>query len=101
RRHRQKSDHTLDYRGFKQFPFSPEPGGVYCQTTASAGYAGGAETTAGVLVADMGASMRVLITGAAGFLGEGLVQAFDGHDLRLLDVVEAPGPGEKLVGSVT
>src|SRR5690606_38065623 len=43
---------------------------------------------------------RVLITGAAGFLGEGLVQAFDGHDLRLLDVVEAPGPGEKLVGSV-
>ena len=46
--------------------------------------------------------MRVLITGAAGFLGHGVVTAFaDHHDLKLFDVVPAEGPGEIIVGSVT
>ncbi len=48
--------------------------------------------------------MRVLITGAAGYLGAGLIQAFAGrHELRLLDVVETPCDAEgceSLVGSV-
>jgi len=47
--------------------------------------------------------MKVLITGAAGYLGHGIVEAFNGHhDLRLLDVVPIEGtPHEMIVGSVT
>ncbi len=45
--------------------------------------------------------MRVMITGAAGFLGAGLVESFAGNELRLFDVVEAKGDGEKVVGSVS
>jgi nucleoside-diphosphate-sugar epimerase len=46
--------------------------------------------------------MKVLVTGAAGFLGKGLVVPFEGKvDLRLMDVVDFPTPHEKVVGSVT
>ena len=47
--------------------------------------------------------MRVLITGAAGFLGQGLVKVFGdaGHALRLMDVRPFDVPGhEMIVGSV-
>ncbi len=47
--------------------------------------------------------MHVLITGAAGYLGHGLVHAFAGHHtLRLLDVTAYDGPvdHEMIVGSV-
>ena len=47
--------------------------------------------------------MRVLITGAAGYLGHGIVDAFAGHHtLRLLDVTAYDGPveHEMIVGSV-
>ncbi len=47
--------------------------------------------------------MKVLITGAAGYLGWGLVDAFDGHhDLRLFDIDPYDGPAEHemVVGSV-
>ena len=45
--------------------------------------------------------MKVLITGAGGCLGRGLVVPFEGrHDLRLMDVADWDTPHEKLVGSV-
>jgi nucleoside-diphosphate-sugar epimerase len=44
--------------------------------------------------------MRVLMTGSAGFLGQGMIPAFADCQLRLFDVVETPGAGEKVVGSV-
>ncbi len=45
--------------------------------------------------------MKTLITGAGGFLGRGMVEAFDGrHDLRLMDVVDFDTPHEKLVADV-
>jgi uronate dehydrogenase len=45
--------------------------------------------------------MKVLVTGAAGYLGQGLVVPFSGAcDLRLMDVVDFPTPHEKVVGSV-
>ena len=45
--------------------------------------------------------MNILITGAGGFLGSGLVLPFQEHvDLRLLDVVDFDTPHEKMVGSV-
>ncbi|MEX0886418.1 MAG: NAD(P)-dependent oxidoreductase [Phycisphaeraceae bacterium] len=47
--------------------------------------------------------MNVLITGAAGYLGHGLVQAFAGHHaMRLLDIVAYDGPvdHEMVIGSV-
>lgn len=46
--------------------------------------------------------MKILITGAAGYLGRGLILPFEGkHDLRLMDVVEFDSPHEVFVGSVT
>lgn len=45
--------------------------------------------------------MKVLITGAGGFLGRGLIQPFVGrHDLRLMDVVDWQTPHEKVLGDV-
>ncbi len=45
--------------------------------------------------------MKTLITGAAGYLGRGLILPFEGkHDLRLMDVVEFESPHEVFVGSV-
>lgn len=46
--------------------------------------------------------MKVLITGAGGFLGHGIVTAFEGHhELRLIDVAPFERPGhEVIVGSV-
>ncbi|HUT61323.1 MAG TPA: NAD(P)-dependent oxidoreductase [Phycisphaerae bacterium] len=45
--------------------------------------------------------MKVLVTGAGGFLGQGLVAAFEGrHELRLMDVRDWTTPHEKLIGSV-
>ena len=45
--------------------------------------------------------MEVLVTGAAGFLGRGLIVPFEGkHDLRLMDVMPFESPHETLVGSV-
>jgi uronate dehydrogenase len=45
--------------------------------------------------------MKVLVTGAGGFLGRGLVVPFEGKcDLRLMDVVDWQTPHEKLIGSV-
>lgn len=45
--------------------------------------------------------MKVLVTGAGGFLGRGLVVPFDGrHDLRLMDIIDWETPHEKLVGDV-
>lgn len=46
--------------------------------------------------------MKILITGAGGFLGKGLVVPFEaaGMDLRLMDVVDFDTSHEKLVGSV-
>jgi nucleoside-diphosphate-sugar epimerase len=46
--------------------------------------------------------MRVLVTGAGGFLGGGLIAPFEGrHDLRLMDVCDWQAPHEKFIGSVT
>ena len=45
--------------------------------------------------------MKTLITGAAGYLGRGLIVPFEGtRDLRLMDVVAFESPHEVLVGSV-
>ena len=45
--------------------------------------------------------MKVLVTGAGGFLGRGLVAPFVGrHDLRLMDVVDWQTPHEKVIGDV-
>lgn len=44
--------------------------------------------------------MRVLMTGSAGFLGLGMLPAFADCQMRLFDVVQTPGAGEKVVGSV-
>lgn len=46
--------------------------------------------------------MKVLVTGAGGFLGRGLIHPFVGrHELRLMDVAPLEAPGhEVLVGSV-
>jgi nucleoside-diphosphate-sugar epimerase len=45
--------------------------------------------------------MKVLITGAGGFLGHGLIESFAGrHELRLMDVHDWESPHEKLIGSV-
>lgn len=45
--------------------------------------------------------MKVLVTGAGGFLGRGLVVPFEGQcDLRLMDVVDWDTPHEKVLGSV-
>lgn len=45
--------------------------------------------------------MRVLVTGAGGYLGRGLVVPFAGTcDLRLMDVVDFDTPHEKVLGSV-
>ena len=45
--------------------------------------------------------MRVLVTGAGGFLGRGLIVPFEGQaDLRLMDVVDWQTPHEKIVASV-
>lgn len=46
--------------------------------------------------------MKVLITGAAGYLGHGLVAAAENHhDLRLMDVVQiADSPHEQVVGTI-
>lgn len=46
--------------------------------------------------------MKVLVTGAGGFLGRGLIVPFEGkHELRLMDVVDWDTPHEKIIGSVT
>ncbi|MBN2581499.1 MAG: NAD(P)-dependent oxidoreductase, partial [Planctomycetes bacterium] len=45
--------------------------------------------------------MKVLVTGAGGFLGRGLIVPFESkHTLRLMDVVDWPTPHEKIVGDV-
>ena len=45
--------------------------------------------------------MKVLVTGAGGFLGQGLIVPFVGrHDLRLIDVADWKTPHEKLIGDV-
>ena len=45
--------------------------------------------------------MKVLITGAAGYLGQGLVVPFAGKcEVRLMDVVDFQTPHEQVVGSV-
>jgi len=46
--------------------------------------------------------MKVLVTGAAGFLGQGLIVPFEehGYELRLLDVREFESPHEVVIGSV-
>jgi nucleoside-diphosphate-sugar epimerase len=45
--------------------------------------------------------MKVLVTGAGGYLGQGLVIPFEGRcDLRLMDVVDFGTRHEKVVGSV-
>jgi UDP-glucose 4-epimerase len=45
--------------------------------------------------------MRVLVTGAGGFLGRGLIVPFVGkHELRLMDVADWQTPHEKVVGDV-
>lgn len=47
------------------------------------------------------ARMKVLVTGAAGYLGRGMIEPFEGeHDLRLMDVVDFDSPHEKVIGSV-
>ena len=44
---------------------------------------------------------KVLVTGAGGFLGQGLIVPFEGkYDLRLMDVADWKTPHEKLVGDV-
>lgn len=45
--------------------------------------------------------MKVLVTGAGGFLGRGLIVPFEGrHELRLMDVADWDTRHEKLIGSV-
>lgn len=45
--------------------------------------------------------MKILITGAAGYLGQGLIVPFQGkYDLRLMDVVDFQTPHEQVIGSV-
>jgi len=45
--------------------------------------------------------LKILVTGAAGYLGRGLVKPFLGkHELRLMDVVDWEAPAEKMIGSV-
>lgn len=45
--------------------------------------------------------MRILMTGAAGFLGKGMVEALaPKHTLRLMDVAPIESPHESLVGDV-
>jgi nucleoside-diphosphate-sugar epimerase len=45
--------------------------------------------------------LKILVTGAGGFLGRGLIVPFEGkHDLRLMDVVDWPTTHEKVIGSV-
>jgi nucleoside-diphosphate-sugar epimerase len=46
--------------------------------------------------------MRVLITGAAGYLGRGLRQPFEreGYTLRLMDIAPFESPHEKFIGDV-
>jgi nucleoside-diphosphate-sugar epimerase len=45
--------------------------------------------------------MKVLITGAGGFLGHAIVGQFEGrHDLRLMDIRDWETPHERIVGSV-
>ena len=45
--------------------------------------------------------MKILVTGAGGFLGGGLIEPFVGrHDLRLMDVVDWQTPHEKVLGDV-
>ena len=45
--------------------------------------------------------MKILITGAAGYIGPGLIEAFEGsHDLRLMDVTAMESPHETIVGTV-
>ena len=45
--------------------------------------------------------MKVLVTGAGGFLGQGLIVPFEGrHELRLMDIRDWQTPHEKIVGSV-
>jgi len=47
--------------------------------------------------------MKILITGAAGFLGRGMISPFveHGHQLRLMDVLPFTSPHEVVVGDVT
>ena len=46
--------------------------------------------------------MKTVITGAAGYLGQGLILAFEGkHALRLMDLVEFDSSHEVFVGNVT
>jgi UDP-glucose 4-epimerase len=45
--------------------------------------------------------MKVLVTGAAGFLGHGLIVPFEGrHELRLMDIVDFETKHEKVIGDV-
>ena len=45
--------------------------------------------------------MKILVTGAGGFLGRGLIVPLEGkHDLRLMDVADEDTPHEKVMGSV-
>ena len=46
--------------------------------------------------------MKVLVTGAGGFLGRGLIVPFEekGYDLRLMDVMPFQSPHETIVGDV-
>lgn len=45
--------------------------------------------------------MKILITGAGGYLGQGLVLPFEGTcELRLMDVVDFQTPHEKVLGNV-
>lgn len=45
--------------------------------------------------------MKVLVTGAGGFLGQGLIVPFEGkHELRLMDVADWKTTHEKIVGDV-
>ena len=45
--------------------------------------------------------MKILMTGAAGFLGRGMVEALaPKHTLRLMDVVPVESPHECVVGDV-
>ena len=46
-------------------------------------------------------NVRILVTGAAGYLGRGMVIPFEGrHSLRLMDVHDWDAPGEKFICSV-
>ncbi|HJP33842.1 MAG: NAD(P)-dependent oxidoreductase [Candidatus Latescibacteria bacterium] len=45
--------------------------------------------------------MKILVTGAGGYLGQGLILPFEGKaDLRLMDVVDFDTPHERIIGSV-